>query len=1397
MSNSNISSLTSIFHKEIIPDTQILSSFCGKFIPVLEGTSYDSMTETKPAQICVQYSSRIKIYAISRIKNKEEFNKLNLLNTYNIFDKITSAEKFNSLLSKNKSINSIILSLSSYKISIIEYDMLYNNFNTLALYSIDKFILSGMLKIEQSFKIISSLTYNYITFIFDDNKLCFLRKKQEKKLTEENKEKKPKTKLHAYSDTIGGDKYFHPSLYVNDLNNKYNIYKIINIYIPNKNSELFYYEYNNDYSNDKIYIYILYIESKSDINISEIKTEQNINFNSFMRNKINLGLLSYNLKSNEYIDFKILFSGLDENAFDFTVLDKINTAIIFSAYNLQIIDIHKKMSLNYIINKDYYNLIFSKLYIDNYKYKTFFNFFESNDLRSGGHLVIDSEHFLFTDSQGKIFFVELNDINNIETIKFEQIVINNENKRLNSPYNKIILPYGKIFFVSSFFSDALLLQCNQEKKCYEIKDRIVNYSPIINFHLVNDDLNNEIKFVFTHGYANNSFISFAYRNLLFYQIKRNSPEILDNIDYMKTINNSDNYTVFVLCKLESKKLIIFRNMNNYLYDISNQIEFNKDSNIINFGEIYINNEYNNNTNDKLIVLIFETEIKFYNQNFALISSFNNNFNENKTSINITNVKCGENLCLIYNTQEKKYFLWGLYNNQMPKSNNNINEILLGQNLYLRYKQLTNYILDNNQNDLIELNMNSKMYLDKFIFLMVYRNKMLLEIYDITDFLKYKDNMILENNDKEKENKLKTLLISELINYTPPIIFNDNLNKNNLYRSDSNLNIDFLNSINDIFNPNNNNIISNTESFTNINNNKSQEFVLKSTVSFSIDSPGFIYFGNLGNILILALTLKSEVLAIYTLYISEMTEDNKDIKSIGLKKAWVEKLSDINYRELFLKKVDNLFIPFENINNKNGILFNLENNMKIIYEINGEINLLNNKMNKSSYGSFCNFNDLYCQNGFITYEGSALNFFVLFSNYNLSSNSLLIKTNQIKRFPSILTYTPEYTNIQLIYNYISIEKEMISPDKFQYYLSLRKEEEQNIITEYKFDTNEIITECTVIELQKSLGNSNTYKYIALGILITTDDDNLIKAKIKLYEYKKENNKFELEMEKEGFKGAITLIQSLNNLNNLYNLILVGEGQKLNIYQFKLNEQYKFNLESIIFSFADNKNLSLSHKLININKNKYLLTGDIVDSFNLFYIKSIMNMNMNMQNQSLDIHLESKDNNHIHVTACDFWNINNKKCCIIILDEENNGYIYSLENNNIRICDFHLNKNINEIRTRGQSDNNRSPSFYSSTNGSIGLFLHIDNDIYEKLNYLCEFIYYHFPFNSGVNPSLFYSINYVNDNNNNFEKPKGRFIDKNILDIFLKLSDKFQEFICNNVLETNKNELIQKITNLINS
>lgn len=51
---------------------------------------------------------------------------------------------------------------------------------------------------------------------------------------EKDDKKSDSIENHSYSDTINGDKYFLPTIYLNDLNNKYNIYKIINIYIPKK-----------------------------------------------------------------------------------------------------------------------------------------------------------------------------------------------------------------------------------------------------------------------------------------------------------------------------------------------------------------------------------------------------------------------------------------------------------------------------------------------------------------------------------------------------------------------------------------------------------------------------------------------------------------------------------------------------------------------------------------------------------------------------------------------------------------------------------------------------------------------------------------------------------------------------------------------------------------------------------------------------------------------------------------------------------------------------------------------------------------------------------------------------------------------------------------------------------
>ena len=83
---------------------------------------------------------------------------------------------------------------------------------------------------------------------------------------------------------------------------------------------------------------------------------------------------------------------------------KENIAIIFSAYNLQIINFKMKTSVNYITNDEYYDLIFSKLYLEPEKYYRGNKFCESNiDLRGGGYLVLNSNYFFSRIQQGNYF----------------------------------------------------------------------------------------------------------------------------------------------------------------------------------------------------------------------------------------------------------------------------------------------------------------------------------------------------------------------------------------------------------------------------------------------------------------------------------------------------------------------------------------------------------------------------------------------------------------------------------------------------------------------------------------------------------------------------------------------------------------------------------------------------------------------------------------------------------------------------------------------------------------------------------------------------------------------------------------------------------------------------------
>ena len=91
-------------------------------------------------------------------------------------------------------------------------------------------------------------------------------------------------------------------------------------------------------------------------------------------------------------------------------------------------------------------------------------------------------------------------------------------------------------------------------------------------------------------------------------------EISGDIDFMKGIKDDNSgYSLYLLCKLKSRKLIVFQNLNNNLINISNNIEYNKDLSIVNFGEIVVNdidnNDDSNNFKEKYIVFFFDTETK--------------------------------------------------------------------------------------------------------------------------------------------------------------------------------------------------------------------------------------------------------------------------------------------------------------------------------------------------------------------------------------------------------------------------------------------------------------------------------------------------------------------------------------------------------------------------------------------------------------------------------------------------------------------------------------------------------------------------------------------------------------------------------------------------------------------
>ena len=252
---------------------------------------------------------------------------------------------------------------------------------------------------------------------------------------------------------------------------------------------------------------------------------------------------------------------------------------------------------------------------------------------------------------------------------------------------------------------------------------------------MNDLNNNARKLAFTSGYGENSILSFVYDQFLFYEFPKNYVESYD-IDYMKSIPfTTNNITKYILCKLRNAKLVV---LNGDLINISNEIEYNKDFNIVNFGEMKINDE-------KIIILVFENEIRLYNENFKLLLTFNNYFYNG--NFLVKDAKVGENCVLLFNNN-KECILVGLYSYRIKDNknkNNNIIEIKINEDMYIRYKSLTSFLYKGS-NDVIKVNMISKLYLNKYNFLSVYRNNTFLEIYDITEFLEFKDSMLIDDNE---------------------------------------------------------------------------------------------------------------------------------------------------------------------------------------------------------------------------------------------------------------------------------------------------------------------------------------------------------------------------------------------------------------------------------------------------------------------------------------------------------------------------------------------------------------------------------------------------------------------------------------------------------------------------
>ena len=251
-----------------------------------------------------------------------------------------------------------------------------------------------------------------------------------------------------------------------------------------------------------------------------------------------------------------------------------------------------------------------------------------------------------------------------------------------------------------------------------------------------------------------------------------------------------------------------------------------------------------------------------------------------------------------------------------------------------------------------------------------------------------------------------------------------------------------------------------------------------------------------------------------------------------------------------------------------------------------------------------------------------------------------------------------------------------------------------------------------------------------------------------------------------------------------ILLIGEGSKINIYQYYSD----FSSMEIIYS-NDTRN-SECKNLITCSKmqKNFLIIGDILESISWISVVKTMNF------EHSHLYVFIKDFSQYHSTALDFWGYQ-EILGTILFDDRKNGHIFLIHKSNNRVemnevADFYLGKIVNEIRISPL--NNINPNyFYVADDGSFGYMTPLQKDKYDILSLLCEFFFNHLPFKSGLNPKRFFPAK-----NYSIKKEKGRFIDMRILFYYINLPISIQDNIANNIFanKVNRVTLLKYITDL---